>query len=326
VRRLAVALLLAACNAGCGERSLDDPSLVKTTRVLAMVTEPPSAPPGADVVIRALVVDPAARPLELSFTACVGDGLGEFGRRGGGGGGGGPLSDGNAQYGVDRQSEGCVEGAPGVVALPTGDDGSARVPGAFTRALYDDLDALVRTYGDLVDPDTLRRIVQTSGLPLTVGLRVRSEGRELVRAFKRILVFEGEPQNTNPPAPRFALGETWLSGRGVEEPFSCLPESGDGPVVAPGETVTATTDPSDLEWQQTYRVIEVTGEVADRQEGSFYSWFSTAGRFENNDTSAPDEPDNTWTAPAEAGAFPLWVVVRDGHGGTSACRADVDVR
>ena len=32
-----------------------------------------------------------------------------------------------------------------------------------------------------------------------------------------------------------------------------------------------------------------------------------------------------WTAPAEPGPQAIWVVVRDGHGGSSACRLDVEV-
>jgi hypothetical protein len=308
--------------AGCGER-LDEPSLVKTPRVLAMVAEPPSAPPGEDVALSALVVDPAGRELEMSWTLCATEDLGDFGR-GGGGGGGGALSDGNAQYGAEVEREGCVEGAPGVIALPGDGRGGATVPGAATRAFYDDLEALADTYGELIDPETVRFVIETSGLPLTAGLTVRANGEELVRAFKRILVFTGDEQNTNPPPPRFSIGHVWVSAQSATGPFACAPDGTATPTVRPNREVSLLPDPDDLRWRERYQVIEVTGEVGDREENAFYSWFSTAGRFDDDDTSAPNR-DNTWRSPRTPGTYPMWLVVRDGHGGTSACRTDVTV-
>jgi hypothetical protein len=301
----AAATALCAC-AG----DLDPPSIVKTPRVLAVVASPPIAPPGEDVEVTAMVVDPEDRPLRLSWTACS-----RFEALGG---------NQSLQYSEEAPTEGCVEGAPGVFDLERrGDTGVLR--GVLTALVYEDLEALAATYGEGLPPDLLQFVVETSGLPVTIGLTVRTGSYELVRSFKRVLIFTGEPRGTNPPEPRFAVGERWVSARDVEEPFVCEPEDGEPIALDAGSDVVLTPDPDDEAWQEDYRIIDASGAVVDRHEDSYYSWFSTGGSFEEEQTQAPLR-DTVWRAPRAAGAYPLWIVVRDGHGGTSACRAQVEVR
>ncbi len=298
---------------GCAG-DLDPPSIVKTPRVLAVVASPPIAPPGEDIELTAMVVDPEERPLRLSWTACS-----RFEALGG---------QSNLQYGEEPPTEGCVEGAEGVFDLERrGDTGI--ISGLLTSLVYEDLEVLAATYGDQLPPDLLRFVVETSGLPVTIGLTVRTGSEELVRSFKRVLIFTGEPRGTNPPEPRFAItageDEHWVSARGTDEPFTCVPEDGEVPVLDAGTHVVLTPDPDDAAWQEDYRIIDARGDVVDRHEDSYYSWFTTGGVFEEEQTQAPLR-DNVWRVPRRPGFYPLWLVVRDGHGGTSACRAEVEVR
>mgnify|MGYP000078389882 CR=1 FL=1 len=46
------------------------------------------------------------------------------------------------------------------------------------------------------------------------------------------------------------------------------------------------------------------------------------GSFDPEITLAPERA-TVWTTPRDAGVYPLWVVVRDGHLGTSGCRVGV---
>src|SRR5262245_5678990 len=221
------AMLLWLVGSGCAEE-LDRPSLVQTPRVLAIVAEPPVAAPGEDVRVEALAVDPEDRPLTLSWSACA-----RFEELRG-------TSD--LQYAQEPTREGCPEGEEGT--YPLVQDGDAGVlPGVLTQLFYDSLDALSETYGEL-DPDLLRFVVENSGLPIRIGLTVRAGSTVLVRAFKRVLIFTGDPRGTNPPPPRFSIGGAWVSARGVGDPWRCLPEA-EPAVAARGARVVLTPDPED---------------------------------------------------------------------------------
>jgi len=62
-----------------------------------------------------------------------------------------------------------------------------------------------------------------------------------------------------------------------------------------------------------------------------YSFFATAGSLSSlpsTDTTATGEPADTfvdWTAPADPGPVRMWVVVRDGRGGTGWLERDISV-
>ena len=78
------------------------------------------------------------------------------------------------------------------------------------------------------------------------------------------------------------------------------------------------------DWLESYRVLDARGELQERAERAFYSWYATGGDFDRQVTRSPLR-NQLWTAPREPGANRLWLVVRDGHGGTSACGMDVTV-
>jgi hypothetical protein len=82
----------------------------------------------------------------------------------------------------------------------------------------------------------------------------------------------------------------------------------------------------DEPWLETYTVIDARGAEDERREKAFYSWFVTGGELSEGITEAPLR-NELWTAPrvTEPRKHGLFVVVRDGHGGTSACALAVEV-
>ena len=90
------------------------------------------------------------------------------------------------------------------------------------------------------------------------------------------------------------------------------------------DDITLVPDPNEDRWIESYRVLSAAGELQERRETIFYSWYATGGRVGQQLTRAPTR-DNFWTAPSYPGPQTLWVFVRDGHGGTSGCRFNIDV-
>ena len=84
------------------------------------------------------------------------------------------------------------------------------------------------------------------------------------------------------------------------------------------------TEDGEEPWLEDYQVIDARGELQERTERAFYSWFSTGGEFDQNVTKSPLR-NQIWRTPATPGTYPLWLVVRDGHGGASACDLEVEI-
>ncbi len=317
---VAVALVTALAPA-CSGTSFAPSEIIKTWRPLAIVADPPEAAPGQDVTFHALlsdpdgvdVIDPSSRGLTYTWTACFrADSPG-------------PIS--GAQYNATEPAEGCDPGAEGVVALETLPDGVGRVDGTATAAFFSHLDVLAAALGGQITPAQVQQIADQVGFPLTVQLTVTQGDKVLMRAYKRFIVSTRDTPNTNPPPPRFQIGKDgpWVSGRGVSAPFECDPEDGTTPVIDAGAKVILGPATDDDSWRETYEVLDIRGSIVPEQEGAFYNWYGTAGAFDQDVTYAPVR-DNVWTTPKTPGTYPLWLVVRDGHGGTSACRTEVEVR
>jgi hypothetical protein len=110
--------------------------------------------------------------------------------------------------------------------------------------------------------------------------------------------------------------------------FTCRPVDG-APLVLPRnsdvELSPIVAGDGEIEpWLESYDVIDMRGELQPRDEIAFYSWFSTGGELSEGVTKAPLR-NEVWRTPRAAGCHSLWLVVRDGHGGASACRLDVAV-
>jgi len=297
VRRalLPTLLLLCACI------NLDDfpsESSITAPRVLTVVTDPPEVTPGSALSVSALVVD--ADDVEIEYRIC-----GTFD---------GPF--GGAQFG-ERDDEDC-----GDRALIRGSGPTWTVPAEALQAFWDNADLAETILGGTLSAETIDAIRNSVGVPLLIEITVQADGREL-RATKRVLLSENPTPHTNPPPPQFEFG-----GREVKadpnEPWTCAAVR---PLIAkPGakiELAPAVTDGTEA-WVEPYRVINARGEVEERTERAFYSWFATGGNFESHLTRAPLR-NQVWTAPEKSGRFSLWLVVRDGHGGASACGFDVRV-
>lgn len=325
-RRLHVGLAAVLLASGCLSTNFDPPYLVKGPRILNIVAEPPEVAFGSDVRFEALVVDAEGNSLvtapavELRFMVCM------SARE--------VLSASGLGFGLDLDDN-CDEGGDDLVRLETGGDlppGVARLPGESFQRLLEDLMQLGMGGGTgggaPIDPDriaTLIQVIANVGVPLRMRLEVWREGERILTGFKRFAIAQREGLTTNPPPPRFAVGDRWLTARGVGDARTCVPEDGgDVPVVLAGSEVTLGPDPDEEPWLETYPVVALDASMQLNEESAYYSWFSTGGAFSDSITQRP-ERDVTWTAPDEPGRYPLWLVVRDGHLGSSYCRAEIEV-
>lgn len=288
------AALMALLALGCEGPDFASPSLVDSTRLIAVIADPPESAPGTDVALDALVVGPGADEVTVSYA---------------------------------------VDLSPRALAASAGQDlfeASAPEPieggalsGARTR---DAVDELLARLGDAragTPEAVVRQVFEEVGLIATVRVEVRDASGELVvEAFKRVGLHPAPSAPTNPPPPRFAVDGRWASAR-EGDPSACLPE-GDPLLVERGALVVLSPEP-DEGWLERYPALDLAGRTFEGEENAYYSWFSTGGDFQFDVTRAP-EREVEWTAPAEPGVYPLWLVVRDGHLGTSACRAQIEVR
>jgi hypothetical protein len=162
------------------------------------------------------------------------------------------------------------------------------------------------------------------GIAFTIEVDVLADGKRL-RALKRVLVSQNKQPGTNPPPPRFRFGESTLSALDNTAGSVCEVDSG-SLQVAPGSTVKLdpVVDGDKEPWLESYTVLDARGVLGTRKEQAFYSWFATEGKITHGTTQAPRR-ESGWRAPDQPGCTQLWVVVRDGHGGQSACGVKVAV-
>lgn len=322
VRTKYIREVLAACALGVlpsciPATGFDEEEYVKTTRVLAVVADPPVVRPGQDARLSALVVDPEGRPLRYRWFVCAQPEV--FG--------GGPFS--GVQFGGAGDQPGCADDSE--FRLDLGSAETAVFPGAVTATLFARLADVASAFGDDLSPDLIERVANEVGVAVTVELRVFRGDERVVTANKRVLVRAGELDGTNPWPPRITVGTepdvVVVDARGdrANDTFQCTPERGTPPSVMRGQTIALRPSYDNGAWLETYRVLGPTGMIRDVEESAFFSWFATAGSLREGTTEVPIQT-NEWTAPNEPGRYPLWLVVRDGHGGTQACAFQIDVR
>lgn len=297
---IAALLLAVGCNLG-----LDSPDIVKTPRILAIVVEPPESAPGVDVAVSAMISIPAdrARPLALHWRVCTDPEsvLDETG------------------FNIDLPGRPICDEA----TLP--EDEPFRVDGTRTQTLVDTLRGLAMIPG--FDASVLESVLATAGLAYVIELEVLdADGNALVAGYKRAAVTTRAMPTTNPPSPTFRLAETTIVT--TEEPFTCAALDPSMLRIAPrAEVELAPLLPEGAEeedWLETFPIFDYTGGLLEGHENAYYSWYATAGSFSSSTTQPPDR-DTIWYAPETPGPQTLWLVVRDGHLGTSACRLEVEV-
>lgn len=321
-RRVGFLLLGALALAACDGIDFAVPSIVLGPRVLAIVADRPEVAPGEDVRVHAIVAGAEGRSVELRWSMCPGDGGTEQG-------GFGSYSGSEEQYGVEPRLPGCDPASPFTTPL-TVDLGEAVVPGGCpdpsrpwecTSGMVDLFESLSEGAG--VPSEYAAQIIDLVGVTVTVAVDVHVDGEFRLTAFKRINVTRRAALTTNPPPPRFAIGGVWLSARAGTDPHVCVSETGETPIVPAVSEVSLRPD-ADESWIETFPVVGFDGDVVEGTESAYYSWFSTDGEFDPEVSAAPAR-DGTWLSPEALGIYPIWVVVRDGHLGQIACRADVEV-
>ena len=326
-------MALALGLTGCLE-DLPKPSNIVGLRVLAIQADRPEVAPGETVRLRALVVDSLNRPVTLHWFACVlpERSSGFFGGQqeaGFSGGGGYSAADVGTCTSVSVDTLGPSR------FLGVGAEVELTIPADFLSPAN-----VAVAYGLPADaqlpPEIVAGIATVAGVNMTVTL-VATTGDATLEAFKRVNVSLAVPQNENPTdlAFRLALEE---SGVGPPPEGPVPPPSGgrcfvtpDGnpPAISEGrwwiDLLNVPEDPVD------YPVIlGGTGdnlfELVITEETYFYSFFSTHGVFQRDIIKSTGIPAVKWSleGPFE-GPVPIWIVVRDGRGGTSWCHDEMAV-
>ncbi|RMG19639.1 MAG: hypothetical protein D6729_04665 [Deltaproteobacteria bacterium] len=310
-RRLGAALAsLCLIGSACGgEGNLRPPTLVDRLRILGVQAEPPEIPPLEDATLRVLAVDPEGRELGFVFVACD------------------PIFDPDPGAPTFTACESAANLEDPEAARALFESGDARLLGldlASPEAVYtpprDAEGRPIDLMAELPAGDPRRR---TGGSITVVVLAAPLEeleaalldpkaadlsSTETALALKRITLSEQPRPNENPALRGLRSGGALLT------PRSALS-------FPPGVDVTlrAEVTPESLEH---YERLRPDGTNEKRQETITVSWYSSAGRFGDRRTQA-GEP-NLFRAPGPEGPPPppaggrieLWMVARDGRGGT----------
>jgi hypothetical protein len=296
---MAPALAFATSALACGQ-PFTSPALVEDPRVLAIVAEAPTVEPGATITLSP-IVGGARSEGSFRWTLCVRTESASTGL---------PLSS----FGAFEPERGCESRSAIELASPSDE----RAPSFVIPAgLFEDERVLRTAFGEGLSSVTLRSLADRAGVTVIASVRWSVDG-VTTTAFKRVLVRRGE-RNTNPPPPVVRV-----MGRELRRPAGALDErcefvDGMGPMrVVQGARVLFEPDP-DESWAESFTILDASGNLVQQQETAFRNWFSTAGQWDFGRSRSPDL-NPTWVAPKRAGDVTLWLVLRDGHGGTSACR------
>jgi hypothetical protein len=231
-------------------------------------------------------------------------------------------------FGQAMPEEGCF-GDASVGVFPIGE--GPQIFFGVPADLLTRLDALRAVYGTSLSEASLRRIASTAGIPFTIAVEMTS-GSTVVQAIKRVVVVDRTDRNANPPQPHFQFGMVPDAGTGgvhvgpapdVED--ECQADTGMPLTVTRNQRVEIAPDATEAPWLQQYDQLDSSGMITRTTETAFYSWYSTAGWFTDDRTRIPTR-NTIWTAPGRAGTVTMWLVVRDGRGGTSSCKYSVVVQ
>jgi hypothetical protein len=194
--------------------------------------------------------------------------------------------------------------------------------------------------------DVVERLLSEVGLPLVVELRV-FVGDEVFVGYKQgLFVTDGCVENCdglNPPPPQVEIyrdsdraDARWVTARAGSEPFECQPCDRDDtgtctPTTAPaipldrGGRYILAPEEDVPQWTESYTILSLSGEFIQAEEAGYFSWFTNSGALQEEQTRFP-AAEEVYVAPETPGSYVIWVVVRDGHYGQSACRIPIEVR
>ncbi|MEZ4389894.1 MAG: hypothetical protein R3A48_02270 [Polyangiales bacterium] len=289
----------AALCAGCID-DLDPKQIITAARVVDVIAEPPEVRPGEPSRLSAVLAG-AEGEATYRWSLCPVTDLGALGS------------------GASASTGDCF--TDGAALLPLSSDAEATL--LVPESVIAQATEAARRFEGALPPGALETYLRDVGIALSVVLEVQVDGRTL-RALKRVVVSLNPAPNRNPPPPRVRFGARWVSADPTR-PGLCVAEDGAALSFGPGETVTLTPDP-DERWAERYTVLTADGRFAVRDEQAYYSWYATGGSL-NGLTRSPLR-DNQWTLPGRVGSrsgHSLWILLRDGHGGSSGCRVDVSL-
>lgn len=276
------------------------PAIVDYPRVLTIIATEPTVAPGSLVTL-VPVVGGNATEGTFRWTLCVRPEVASTGL---------PLSS----FGAFEPERGCnTEGAVQLTSAQSGREVRFAIP----SDLFSNASVLRAAFGDGLRMETAQSLAQRAGISVVATLEWTVDGETAI-AFKRVLVREGEI-NRNPPAPIVRVKSRELRAGPLRTDEACEFTDTMGPLrVAQGERVQFQPD-TDGSWIEEFTFLDASDNLVTVSEGAFRSWYSTAGSWDFGRARAPDA-NPTWIAPKRAGDVTMWMVLRDGHGGSSVCR------
>jgi hypothetical protein len=307
-------IALATAFSSCTDPNFARRSLVSSPRILAIVAEPPEINPGQLTVLHAITGGAAETATFRWFVCARAEATATFTAQ--------------STFGVADDDEGCF-GDAAVQLGPTfeGHDYIFTVP----TNLFDNIAALRAIYGQSISLESLMRIVNVAGIPVTIAVEMRDPSGTVQRAIKRVIVSGRPDTNHNPPPPSFRFGVRADGGMGgvhvsaVDgDPERCAADSRAALTVHTNQVVQVAPDANTSDWLETYTTLDSSGDIQTTTEVAYYSFYATTGIWDDDRTRIPIQ-NTIWHAPAMPGTTTMWIVVRDGRGGTSGCRFDVNV-
>jgi hypothetical protein len=294
---------------GCKPEFDDRTSSLERLRVLAVRSDPPEAPPGADVRLSALVADEqgafADKPIDWAFCTKPR-----------------PLDEPNAVSIKCFASE-----ADWIVPLGIAPSVTGTLPNNACRQFGSDVPEPKEGEppGRPADPDPTGGYYQPARL-LIDGGEVKALGqtrlvcglpgatREVAQDYRRLYHV-----NTNPSIAKMEL----VSGATVTpiDPKTAVTVTAGAKVTFRVHWPECDATSVSCGGAEKYLQYDLVGlALVDRRESMRVSWFSNAGSFDQDRTGRDEGEletyaDNVWTAPSVVGPVPVIVVLRDARGG-----------
>ena len=309
---VALALLAQACT-----EDLPPREQVIDLRVLGVRLSPPSATEGEQVSAEALVVSPNGDPVTLNWYVCPE-----------------PVSPG-AYFGesIDRSACGVGESEHGLW-LGESETADFTVPEGFMAAVEAALVEAGYTSQEGAS-EALQGLITLAGWYLQVTL-IAETATAKIEVQKRLVVTTFPDQNDNPEAPSIVIEEVneeapaapLITLAAPAQEGRCL--SSDSPVMTLEDGVFRLSPVNLPDPAPEYTVLDFEGGLQTRTETSFFSWFSTTRGLSKPVSKSPDdhpisfkidqiEDEDLLETADGSRVIPLWIVGRDGRGGTSWC-------
>ncbi len=309
------------CSLGCTD-DLPPREQIVDLRVLGVRLTPPSAVEGEPVIAEALVVNPTGEPVTLSWYVClepisVSTDFSESIDRS-------DCDSGDSEHGTFRGNDETAE-----FTIPDGF--MARVAEKLTEAGY------VEEGSETTE--ALQGLLLVAGWYLQVTLIAESPTAR-VETQKRMVVTTFPDQNDNPADPTIVIEEV-NEGEPAAPLIDSASSAPDGRCLSADSPLSSLTkgayrvSPVNLaNPAPTYAVLDFVGGLQSREETTFFSWFSTVPGLGRPVSQSPDEhpiaflvdevlEDQLVEGPDGSPAIPLWIVARDGRGGTAWCQDTV---